>query len=174
MSALPGAENGLNKLASGLQSTLNVYTPYYVHKTSRRFVLDSGASSQDKRRDRGDIDGSLRSRKTAGLRGAPKDTPLFRSAIKKTRILTAHAIRVNDVCRMVKRRLKNAELSNRLSPHSFPGDDDHEFAGARRSTRGCAAAHRTRGSTHHPALRSAAEKKSREILSREFQFEGNA
>jgi integrase/recombinase XerD len=55
----------------------------------------------------------------AGLRVAAKDTPLFRSALKKTRVLTTHAIRVHDVCRMVKRRLKDAELSNRLSPHSF-------------------------------------------------------
>lgn len=55
----------------------------------------------------------------AGLRNAGKDTPLFRTARRKTGCLTAHAMHVNDVCRMVKRRLKDAGLSGRLSAHSF-------------------------------------------------------
>ncbi len=55
----------------------------------------------------------------AGLRNAPKDSPLFRSAVGKTRQLTATAPTAGDLGRMVKRRLKDAGLPPRLSPHSF-------------------------------------------------------
>jgi site-specific recombinase XerD len=55
----------------------------------------------------------------AGLRNAPKASPLFRTAYKKTGRLTENGMHVMDVCRMVKRRLKDAGLSGRLSPHSF-------------------------------------------------------
>jgi site-specific recombinase XerD len=55
----------------------------------------------------------------AGLRTARKDTPLFRTAYKKTGQLTKTAMDVIDICRMVKRRLKDAGLSSSLSPHSF-------------------------------------------------------
>lgn len=53
----------------------------------------------------------------AGLRNTTKDTPLFHTAYRKT--LTSHTMRVVDICRMVKRRLKGAGLADRLSPHSF-------------------------------------------------------
>ena len=55
----------------------------------------------------------------AGLRNARKDTPLFRTAYKKTGRLTENALYVVDVCRMVKRRLRDAGLPGVLSPHSF-------------------------------------------------------
>ena len=55
----------------------------------------------------------------ARVRDATKDTPLFPTAYKRTGRLTNHAMYVVDVCRMVKRRLKNAGLTTRLSPHSF-------------------------------------------------------
>jgi len=55
----------------------------------------------------------------AGLRTARKDTPLFRTAYKKTGQLTKNTVRVIDICRMVKRRLKDDGLPVRLSPHSF-------------------------------------------------------
>jgi site-specific recombinase XerD len=55
----------------------------------------------------------------AGLRNAQKDTPLFRTAYRKTGQLTTKGMYVVDVCRMVKRRLKGAGLPTRLSPHSF-------------------------------------------------------
>src|SRR5204863_3316679 len=54
-----------------------------------------------------------------GLRNAQKDTPLFRTAYRKTGQLTNKGMYVVDVCRMVKRRLKDAGLPTRLSPHSF-------------------------------------------------------
>jgi integrase/recombinase XerD len=55
----------------------------------------------------------------AGLRDAPKDSPLFRSAIGRTRTLSATAPTAGDLGRMVKRRMKDAGLPARLSPHSF-------------------------------------------------------
>ena len=55
----------------------------------------------------------------AGLRDAPKDAPLFQSALKKQRRLTGKAIHVNDICRMMKRRLKDIGLPLLFSPHSF-------------------------------------------------------
>jgi site-specific recombinase XerD len=55
----------------------------------------------------------------AGLRDAPKDTPLFQTAMKRKRALTGKAIHVNDVCRMMKRRLKDIGLPLLYSPHSF-------------------------------------------------------
>jgi integrase/recombinase XerD len=55
----------------------------------------------------------------AGLRDAPKDTPLFQSAMKRKRQLTGKDIHVNDVCRMMKRRLKDIGLPLLYSPHSF-------------------------------------------------------
>jgi site-specific recombinase XerD len=55
----------------------------------------------------------------AGLREAPKDTPLFQSALKKKRRLSGNAIHVNDICRMMKRRLKDFAMPLLYSPHSF-------------------------------------------------------
>ena len=55
----------------------------------------------------------------AGLTTARKDTPLFRTAYRKTGQLTKNALHVIDICRMMKRRLKDAGLSVNLSPHSF-------------------------------------------------------
>jgi len=55
----------------------------------------------------------------ANLRDASKDTPLFRTAYRRTKRLTKHVLSGVDVCRMVKRRSKDAGLPSRLSPHSF-------------------------------------------------------
>jgi integrase/recombinase XerD len=55
----------------------------------------------------------------AGLQDAPQDAPLFRAAVGTTGKLRAAAIHVNDICRMMKRRLAGASLPSRLSPHSF-------------------------------------------------------
>ena len=48
-----------------------------------------------------------------------KDTPLFRTAYKRTGQLTENTLSVVDICRMIRRRLKDAGLPVRLSPHSF-------------------------------------------------------
>jgi site-specific recombinase XerD len=56
---------------------------------------------------------------TAGLWQAPTQTPLFRTAVRKTKQLGERGASAVDPCRMVKRRLEDAVLSERLSPHSF-------------------------------------------------------
>lgn len=62
----------------------------------------------------------------AGLEKAGKDTPLFRAAIGRTGRLGPGAIHVNDICRIMKRRLADicaiagdSSLPPLLSPHSF-------------------------------------------------------
>lgn len=55
----------------------------------------------------------------AGLRNAGKDTPLFQTFVRKKAELSGRQIHVNDVGRMMKRRLKDAGLRPELSPHSF-------------------------------------------------------
>jgi site-specific recombinase XerD len=55
----------------------------------------------------------------ADLRAAPKDAPLFRTTVRKTKALTDRQMTAIDACRMVKRRLEDAKLPTRLSPHSF-------------------------------------------------------
>ena len=55
----------------------------------------------------------------AGISDAPADSPLFRTAVRKSGKLTEKSMSGVDVCRMVKRRLRDAGLATRLSPHSF-------------------------------------------------------
>jgi integrase/recombinase XerD len=55
----------------------------------------------------------------AGIAGEGKDRPLFRASNGKTKKLTANALTTERICEMVKRRLKDAGLPSRLSPHSF-------------------------------------------------------
>lgn len=57
--------------------------------------------------------------KDAGLADAAGDTPLFRTAFRTSGQLTHQPMTGVDMCRMVKRRLKNASLPTHLSPHSF-------------------------------------------------------
>lgn len=54
-----------------------------------------------------------------GLEFSDKATPLFRTAIRRTRRLTQSGMTADEIARMVKRRIKDAGLSERLSPHSF-------------------------------------------------------
>jgi integrase len=48
-----------------------------------------------------------------------KHGPLFRSAVRRERRLSLSAVPAKDVCRMAKRRLRDAGLPDRISPHSF-------------------------------------------------------
>lgn len=69
---------------------------------------------------RHDLEGFLLAyRNAAGLNEEPKDSPFFRSALRRTKTLTKNRMSAIDMCRMVKRRLKDAGLPLRLSPHSF-------------------------------------------------------
>lgn len=55
----------------------------------------------------------------SGLENSDKTTPLFRTTIRQTKQLTENAMTANDMGRMLKRRLRAANLPSRLSPHSF-------------------------------------------------------
>ncbi|TWU58971.1 Tyrosine recombinase XerC [Rubripirellula tenax] len=57
--------------------------------------------------------------RVAGLCNACDKSPLFRTTIRRTKFLTDNAMTGNDMSRMVKRRMRNAGLPKRLSPHSF-------------------------------------------------------
>jgi site-specific recombinase XerD len=57
--------------------------------------------------------------KAAGVEGEGDDRPLFRSAIGRTKKLTGKALTTERICELVKRRLKDAGLPKRISPHSF-------------------------------------------------------
>ena len=49
----------------------------------------------------------------------PGEAPFFRAVLGRTGSLAAQPIRNIDVCRMVKRRLRDAGLPGQFSPHSF-------------------------------------------------------
>lgn len=55
---------------------------------------------------------------TFDWKAAPKDAPLFRSVAGRAGTLTTKPIRNVDICRMMKRRLRDAALPLHLSPHS--------------------------------------------------------
>lgn len=55
----------------------------------------------------------------SGLGNTESAAPLFRSAVRRTRHLTPRSMTADDMARMIKRRLREAGLSDRLSPHSF-------------------------------------------------------
>jgi site-specific recombinase XerD len=55
----------------------------------------------------------------AGLYDAEPTSPLFRSTIRRTKRWTQNGMTADDMARMVKRRLRQAGMDQRLSPHSF-------------------------------------------------------
>lgn len=55
----------------------------------------------------------------SGLRYSEPSSPLFRTAVRRTKRLTQNRMTADDMARMLKRRLRAAGLSERLSPHSF-------------------------------------------------------
>ena len=56
---------------------------------------------------------------TAGIAGEKPDAAIFRTAVHRTGRLSLNAVDGIDLCRMVKRRLHDARLPARISPHSF-------------------------------------------------------
>jgi integrase/recombinase XerD len=69
---------------------------------------------------RHDLEGFIRSYlDAAGIAAEAKDTPLFRAGNGRTKRLTGNAMSSKVICELVKRRLKDAGLPSRLSPHSF-------------------------------------------------------
>jgi integrase/recombinase XerD len=55
----------------------------------------------------------------AGIAGEAEETPLFRASNGRSRTLAARPLGTERICELVKRRLKDAGLPSRLSPHSF-------------------------------------------------------
>jgi integrase/recombinase XerD len=55
----------------------------------------------------------------AGIGGDAKESPLFRMGNGRTKKLSGTAMTSKRICELVKRRLKDAGLPSRLSPHSF-------------------------------------------------------
>jgi integrase/recombinase XerD len=53
------------------------------------------------------------------LEHAEPSLPLFRSTVRRTKKWTQNGMTAGDMARMVKRRLRQAGMSDRLSPHSF-------------------------------------------------------
>ena len=69
---------------------------------------------------RHDLEGFIRAYlDVAGIAAESKDRPLFRSTLRRTRQLTGNPLTSKSICELVKRRLKDAGLPLRLSPHSF-------------------------------------------------------
>ena len=69
---------------------------------------------------RHDLEGNIRAYLDAAeIAGEAKDRPLFRSTMRRTKQLTGNALTTKAICELVKRRLKDAGLPSRLSPHSF-------------------------------------------------------
>lgn len=69
---------------------------------------------------RHDLEGFIRAYLDAAAIGAEaKDRPLFRSTLRRTKQFTANPLTTKAICELVKRRLADAGLPLRLSPHSF-------------------------------------------------------
>jgi integrase/recombinase XerD len=72
---------------------------------------------------RHDLEGYIRAYlEAAGIAGEAKESPLFRAGINGTaQRLTARALSTEKICRLVKRRLKDAGLPLRRSPPTLRG-----------------------------------------------------
>lgn len=69
---------------------------------------------------RHDLQRFIRDYISAGnLEDAEKSKSLFRTTIRRTKQLTQNPMTAGDMSRMVKRRMRDAALPSRLSPHSF-------------------------------------------------------
>jgi integrase/recombinase XerD len=69
---------------------------------------------------RHDLEGFIRAYvEAAGISGDAKETPLFRMGNGRAKKLLGTAMTSKRICELVKRRLKDAGLRLRLSPHSF-------------------------------------------------------
>ncbi len=53
------------------------------------------------------------------LECSEKSSPLFRTTVRRTKLLTQNGMTAGDMSRMVKRRMKNVGLPSRFSSHSF-------------------------------------------------------
>lgn len=69
---------------------------------------------------RHDLEGYIRAYlAAAGIEGENKKSPLFRASNGRTKKLSMGPLTSKRICELVKRRLKDAGLPSRISPHSF-------------------------------------------------------
>jgi site-specific recombinase XerD len=69
---------------------------------------------------RHDLEGYIRAYvEAAGIEGEARESPLFRASNGRSRKLAAGPLGTERICELVKRRLRDAGLPSRLSPHSF-------------------------------------------------------
>jgi len=85
----------------------------------------------------------------AGSAGDPGEAPLFRSAVRKTKVLTPLPMSANAIYRMVKHRLRVAGAAALLP--LVPGDD-HQFIDPGRNAGGWAVSSRPCRPAHHAPL----------------------
>ena len=101
-----------------------------IAKLSRRNFYDSGdqyclrfTEKRGKSRElpvRHDLRGYVLEYIAAGrLEFSEPTSPMFRTTIRRTRYLTQNGMTAGDIGRMLKRRLRGADLPSRFSPHSF-------------------------------------------------------
>lgn len=69
---------------------------------------------------RHDLEGYIRAYlEAAGIEGEAKDSPLFRASNGRSKLLGGGPLSSKRICELVKRRLSDAGISTRYSPHSF-------------------------------------------------------
>jgi integrase/recombinase XerD len=69
---------------------------------------------------RHDLEGYIRAYlAAAGIAGENKESPLYRASNGRSKKLSAAPLTSKRICELVKRRLKDAGLPSRISPHSF-------------------------------------------------------
>ena len=107
-----------------------------------------------RRRDRGGCEG-------------PAAVPLER---RRTKQLTGNPMTSKAICELVKRRLKDAGLPDRLSPHTFRVAAVTDLLDARRAAGGCAIPGRACGAANDRALRPAAEEGDAEHRRADFEL----
>ena len=106
----------------------------------------------------------------AGIAAEAKDRPLFRAGNGRTKQLTGNAMTSKAICELVKRRLKDAGLPSRLSPHSFRVTAITDLLDARGAAGGCAIPGRACGAANDGALRPAAEEGDAEHRRADFDL----
>ena len=94
---------------------------YYADGNQWCFRLDEKGGKARTIPTRQDVETYIEEYMTAAGSGQEaEDTPLFRSTVRKTKVLTGRSLTPNDIYRMVKRRLQDAGLPLRnFSCHSF-------------------------------------------------------
>ena len=106
----------------------------------------------------------------AGIGGEAKESPLFRMSNGRTKKLSRTAMTSKRICELVKRRLKDAGLPSRLSPHSFRVTAITDLLSQGIAAGGRAVPGRARGAANDRALRPAAEEGDAEYRRADFDL----